>query len=413
MHADLNMVCDLEMTGLDSESTGSDLEAEPWHQQEENYYTKPGCDGAEAWSEQSAVEQLTSENERLARENAMLKREKDLAEANERLLKENKLLRLQCEEVRKAAQIQVMQQQSCAGHEQTAKGVFSDGFCQSAQGAAFVMPANPAHELPGQGSQIGVQMFTPASSHGAQGVPPGGQIGITAVAPGTGFAPPGRWYSQFILQALCPMQTNATIPDLAVGAALPAGPVKGHCAEKNSGKQNWENSRAGRAEQLFAMQAASVSKHEVAESKPDDRTTVMLRNLPNNYSRTMLLDLIDSEGFKGMYDFIYLPIDFTTKACLGYAFVNLSNHEVAEQFRMCMDGFSDWIIPSRKNCIVSWSSPHQGLEDHLERYRNSPVMHPDVPDECKPVLFQSSVRTHFPPPTKKLRAPRIRQYKSA
>ena len=61
----------------------------------------------------------------------------------------------------------------------------------------------------------------------------------------------------------------------------------------------------------------------------------MLRNLPNNYTRDMLLELIDSLGFRGQYapgfcfqlkiveDFIYLPIDFQTQACLGYAFVNL------------------------------------------------------------------------------------------
>ena len=26
-------------------------------------------------------------------------------------------------------------------------------------------------------------------------------------------------------------------------------------------------------------------------------------------------------------------------------------------------------------CQVTWSGPHQGLDGHVERYRNSPVMH--------------------------------------
>ena len=28
-----------------------------------------------------------------------------------------------------------------------------------------------------------------------------------------------------------------------------------------------------------------------------------------------------------------------------------------------------------KVCRVTWSGPHQGLAAHVERYRNSPVMH--------------------------------------
>lgn len=54
-----------------------------------------------------------------------------------------------------------------------------------------------------------------------------------------------------------------------------------------------------------------------------ERTTVMLRNLPNNYTREMFLEMLDSEGFRGSYDFVYLPCDFHRKANLGYAFVNM------------------------------------------------------------------------------------------
>merc|ERR1711870_134328 len=109
--------------------------------------------------------------------------------------------------------------------------------------------------------------------------------------------------------------------------------------------------------------------------------------MPNNYTRDILFKLLDSEGFAGKYDFVYLPIDFRTHSALGYGFVNLVSPEDAQQLLDHLNGFSKWLTPSRKACSVSWSHPHQGLESHIARYRNSPLMHKVVPDEYRPVLF--------------------------
>lgn len=159
---------------------------------------------------------------------------------------------------------------------------------------------------------------------------------------------------------------------------------------------------------------ADISRLESSLVEPTDGsrnfTTVMLRNLPNNYSRTMILELIDGEGFAGQYDFLYLPMDFQSKACLGYAFVNLTSHCVANLFRERFRGFRQWRIPSRKDCGVSWSNPHQGLQANIERYRNSPVMHFTVPDEYRPVVFSNGVRIPFPAPTKHVARPRPKHF---
>uniref|UniRef100_A0A7S2DTM2 Mei2-like C-terminal RNA recognition motif domain-containing protein n=1 Tax=Alexandrium andersonii TaxID=327968 RepID=A0A7S2DTM2_9DINO len=120
------------------------------------------------------------------------------------------------------------------------------------------------------------------------------------------------------------------------------------------------------------------------------------------------MDLLDTEGFARKYDFLYLPIDFKSRACLGYAFINLVDSADVQRFWGRFDGYSKWVLPSKKVCHVSWSGPHQGLESHIERYRNSPVMHKSVPDEYKPVVFRDGVRVVFPSPTKTPRAPRIR-----
>lgn len=54
----------------------------------------------------------------------------------------------------------------------------------------------------------------------------------------------------------------------------------------------------------------------------DARTTVMLRNLPNRYSRSDLLERLSSMGLEGSFDVLYLPLDYRSGYNLGYAFVN-------------------------------------------------------------------------------------------
>lgn len=135
------------------------------------------------------------------------------------------------------------------------------------------------------------------------------------------------------------------------------------------------------------------------------RTTVMMRNLPNNYTRDMFVEMLNKHGFKGLYDFLYLPHDFDRNANLGYAFVNLVTADAVNSFWRVFDGFGRWSLPTAKVCKVSWSGPHQGLQSHVERYRNSPVMHKSVPDEYKPLVFKDGVRQPFPCPTRKVKPP--------
>jgi len=140
----------------------------------------------------------------------------------------------------------------------------------------------------------------------------------------------------------------------------------------------------------------------------EERSTVMFRNVPNDYTRDHLMKILDEEGFEGKYNFIYLPVDFRSKSGFGYAFINLINGEVAEAFKDVFNGFQKWSMPSQKVAEVTWSHPSQGLDVHVERYRNSPVMHEAVPDAFKPAMFENGNRISFPPPTKAIRMPRIR-----
>jgi len=155
----------------------------------------------------------------------------------------------------------------------------------------------------------------------------------------------------------------------------------------------------------------AAETEEVAPSANDmpeeQRTTIMLRNLPNDYSRDMLMELLNDKGFESCYDFLYLPMDTKRKVGLGYAFLNLVSHADAVRAFDELDGLSSWKISgSAKVLTIAWGHPLQGLEAHMERYRNSSVMHSSVPDEYKPMVFEDGERVSFPEPTGSIRAPK-------
>merc|ERR1712083_122766 len=83
------------------------------------------------------------------------------------------------------------------------------------------------------------------------------------------------------------------------------------------------------------------------------RTTVMLRNLPEGFTRDMLTAVLNSEGFLSLYDFIYMPMNFRTKASFGYAFVNMVSPLDAERCHEKLEGFTRWGVPTSKVCVVS------------------------------------------------------------
>lgn len=174
-----------------------------------------------------------------------------------------------------------------------------------------------------------------------------------------------------------------------------------------STEKPWPQHPHNKAERLQQRRPAKQQEPKKSQNQQPSKskTTVMVRNIPNNCTRDMLLELIDSEGFSGQYDFFYLPMDFSRRANLGYAFVNLVNPQATSSFWKAFDGFSRWTMPTAKVCEIGWSGPHQGLAAHIERYKNSPVMHASVPDDYKPMLFAAGVRQAFPPPTKNLKPP--------
>jgi hypothetical protein len=152
--------------------------------------------------------------------------------------------------------------------------------------------------------------------------------------------------------------------------------------------------------------SAANSDAEILSDSDSERTTVIIKGLPEAYTRDMFTMLLDSNGFRTCYDFVYVPHRFETRLSSGYGFVNFLLAEDAERCVARLGGFEAPGIEGGACLSVSFAESMQGLEAHIERYSNSPAMHAVVPDEMKPALYRGGVRIPFPAPTKPIRMPR-------
>ena len=136
----------------------------------------------------------------------------------------------------------------------------------------------------------------------------------------------------------------------------------------------------------------------LAEERP---TKIMLGRLPGSFTRARLEALLDQEGFAGLYDFTYVPMDFRTRKLNCFAFVNLVDGDAAVA---CKDAFDGYALQAGE-LTTAWASSLQGLQANVLRYRDSPVMHESVPDHFKPALFYRGAHVDFPAPTSALKTP--------
>lgn len=178
-------------------------------------------------------------------------------------------------------------------------------------------------------------------------------------------------------------------------------------------KASWESASTASGEHTPVDGSSTLGEGLDAHAGGEWRTTIMLRNLPHELTRDMLRAMLDDMGFCGQYDMVYLPVDFSTGIGLGYAFINVFCPQWVPPMWEAFNGLDKWPVDAEQACTVSWSDPHQGLASHIERYQNSPVMHPDVPTEWKPALFINGGQVPFPPPSKKIKAPKVRSKKAA
>ncbi|KAG6774412.1 hypothetical protein POTOM_021765 [Populus tomentosa] len=120
-------------------------------------------------------------------------------------------------------------------------------------------------------------------------------------------------------------------------------------------------------------------------SGEDNRTTLMIKNIPNKYTSKMLLAAID-ENHRGTYDFLYLPIDFKNKCNVGYAFINMVSPACIISFYEAFNGKRWEKFNSEKVASLAYARI-QGKAALVTHFQNSSLMNEDK--RCRPILFHS------------------------
>lgn len=102
------------------------------------------------------------------------------------------------------------------------------------------------------------------------------------------------------------------------------------------------------------------------------KTTLMIRNIPNKYTKELMLETIDAQFFDA-YDFFYLPIDFKNNCNVGYAFINFKE---LKSIKLFFEQFNNkkWAkFNSEKICEIKYARI-QGKTECEAHFKDSSLM---------------------------------------
>ena len=126
---------------------------------------------------------------------------------------------------------------------------------------------------------------------------------------------------------------------------------KGNSPTPNSSKENVDSPKN------------IIHIDNILKSK-DKRTTLIIRNIPNRYTISLLLEEIN-KNYSGKYDVIYLPQDYVNNSNLGFGFINFLDHMYLVMFYEEFVGKKWNCFNSNKRCQLAYSK-YQGKNELIK-----------------------------------------------
>lgn len=259
-------------------------------------------------------------------------------------------------------------------------------------------PPPPVHSFPSGGSpplspgfiSIPIQHMEPHNQHSSH--PP-----ILYAAPGSspphslGSSPPGYYY----MHPHHAPHYNADFASHMAGLSLGSSPPgsTGMSVSQSSSPGPMGSSRASariarsnRAGGQYNPSDFSFAMEEAESGSPTARTTIMIRNIPNKYNQAVFASMLDKAGFKGTFDFFYLPVDFRNRCGLGYAFVNFISPVTTAQLYKQFHGKRWDEQSSKKVCEITYARI-QGRDNLVQHFRTAKF--PSDDSAYQPLVFST------------------------
>jgi len=114
---------------------------------------------------------------------------------------------------------------------------------------------------------------------------------------------------------------------------------------------------------------------EILDSTPELITTLMIRNMPTRLKQSDIVDELDTDGFTGTYDWLYMPSTIQVNGgnkgrgrSKGYAFVNFIKPEFAVLFKAKWHGQKRFGMTGRKSELDITVASVQGKENNIEQF---------------------------------------------
>ncbi|KAJ7978513.1 Terminal EAR1-like 2 [Quillaja saponaria] len=152
---------------------------------------------------------------------------------------------------------------------------------------------------------------------------------------------------------------------------------------------------------VFQKKQIIKPQHDHQYCPPDygRDTTIMLKNIPNKYTRDLLVNFMEDhckavnqkeeekdceEKTVSAFDLLYLPIDFKSGLNKGYAFINFTNPKAVWKFYLAKDDKKWELFESKKRCAIA-RARFQGKEQLMKHFKG--MVFPCNSHRVLPVLF--------------------------
>jgi len=117
---------------------------------------------------------------------------------------------------------------------------------------------------------------------------------------------------------------------------------------------------------MMEVQSSNALPGEGELLKEVSATTMMIRHIPCKSDE--FLQIVNFSGFKGLYDYYYRPMDYTTGCQRSYAFMNFASPIIAKAFELRFDGVQLSSCKEREPGLSVFPAIEQGLGTNVCRY---------------------------------------------